>query len=84
METQENENDLKDDIGTAKNASLENSFSKSLEGGQPISNTEDESAIVKTTYMANKEEPFLAPKDPDDKPSSALKRRIKPMMPERN
>ena len=56
--------------------------SKTLEGKRPISNTEDEATIGKTTNMGNKE--TLASKDPDDKPSRALKRRIKPMIPERN
>ena len=84
METRQIEADLKDKIEATKKASLEEPLSKTLKGKEPISYTQDEADIGKTTSMANKEEPPLAPKDPDDKPSGTLKRRIKPIMPKRD
>ena len=83
IETRKIAKKLKDDTKDAKKAPLENSLSVTLEGKQPISSTVDEAAIEKTD-VANKKEPFLVPKEPDDKPSSALKRRIKPMIPKYN
>ena len=69
------EKHLKYDIEATKEAPLEDFLSSTLDGKQPMSDTQDKADIAKTTSTADKEELSMTPKDPEGDLATVLDRR---------